>query len=73
MAKRSMIDLDQLDDVAGAAELKAAVAREPRKLKEFVVRGVPAEWSEILKASGHSFAGYAKIAIQEKMNRDGLL
>ncbi|MGE4396076.1 MAG: hypothetical protein AB7D34_01330 [Sulfurimonas sp.] len=72
MAKMKF-DTVELDRAAAGAALHATETKEVKKAKEFVVRGVPAEWPEILKAHGHSFAGYAKIAVQEKMKRDGLI
>lgn len=74
MAKKKF-DLDALDEVGKEAGLqaKSAPSTKTKKTKELVVRGVPVEVYEILKANGHTFAGYAKVAIQEKMKRDGLL
>jgi len=44
-----------------------------KKGKNILVYNVPVEWSEILKEHGFSFSAYAKMAIIEKMKRDGLL
>jgi hypothetical protein len=38
-----------------------------------LIYNVPVEWTEILKENGISFSSYAKMAILEKMKKDGLL
>jgi len=60
----------KLDKVVSQASLKN---RDETQKKNIVIYNVPKEWSEILKAQGISFSAYAKLAIQEKMRRDGLL
>jgi len=74
MAKKKMINLEALDSSADEAKLQGKIeSAPPTKTKEFVVRGVPADIPIILKEHGHTFAGFAKIAVQEKMKRDGLI
>jgi hypothetical protein len=47
--------------------------KEKKITKNILIYNVPVEWTEILKENGMSFSSYAKIAIFEKMKRDGLL
>jgi hypothetical protein len=44
-----------------------------RKTKNILIYNVPSEWIEILKDNGFSFSSYAKMAILEKMKKDGLI
>lgn len=73
MAKSKMINLEALESSANEAALHGKTEPAAQKTKEFVVRGVPADIPLILKKHGHTFAGFAKIAVQEKMKRDGLI
>jgi hypothetical protein len=72
MAKKR-IDLDQLDAAADEAALKAAGVEAEIAKKNIMVKGVPVSWFDTLKDNGHAFGSYARIAVQEKMKRDGLL
>ncbi|BCD63172.1 hypothetical protein NitYY0826_P13 (plasmid) [Nitratiruptor sp. YY08-26] len=41
--------------------------------KNIIIYNVPVEWSEAIKEHGFSFSAYAKMALIEKMKKDGLL
>jgi len=73
MAKMKFDDLDALDEVANDAALQASPKKEEKKLKDMMVRGVNVEHYKILKRAGFTFGGYAKLAVLEKMQRDGLI
>jgi hypothetical protein len=60
----------KFNKVASKASLKNSNTVEFRNM---MVYKIPTEWIEILKNNGFSFSTYAKLAIQEKMKRDGLL
>jgi hypothetical protein len=47
--------------------------KEKKITKNILIYNVPVEWTEILKENCMSFSSYAKIAILEKMKKDGLL
>jgi len=61
---------NKLSKVVKGASLHSV---KEKKEKNILVYNVPIEWVEILKNSGFSFSSYAKMAIMEKMKRDGLL
>lgn len=73
MAKMKFDDIDALDDVASEAALQATTTKEPKKLKDIMIKNVSVDLYNILKENGHTFGGFAKAAVQEKMQRDGLL
>jgi len=60
----------KLDKVVSKASLQN---KSEKKKKNILVYNVPKEWSEILKDHGISFSTYAKLAIQEKLKRDGFI
>ena len=65
---------DKLEDKFQKVANKASLKNNTEKLsKNILVYNVPIEWTEILKENGISFSSYAKIAILEKMKKDGLL
>lgn len=67
-----MSRLNNLDDklkVINSAPLKD----NSKVTKNIMVYNVPTEWINILKENGASFSGYAKMAILEKMKKDGLI
>ena len=72
MAKMKFDDT-ALDEVTSEAALQAAPVKESKGLKDIMIKKVSIELFDILKAHGHTFGGYAKVAIQEKMKRDGLI
>ncbi len=47
--------------------------KKERNKKNMVIYNVPVEWSEIIKEHGFAFSAYAKMALVEKMKKDGLL
>lgn len=67
------INLDALDETAESAELKATAKPKAKQFKDILIKKVSVEIYNILRENGHTFGGFAKIAIQEKMKRDGLL
>jgi len=69
MSKFSNIE-DKLNKVTNKAPL---TSKEDKEQKNILIYNVPAKWSEILKENGISFSSYAKIAILEKMKKDGLI
>ena len=65
---------DKLEDKFQKVANKASLKNNKEKLsKNILVYNVPMEWTEILKENGISFSSYAKMAILEKMKKDGLL
>jgi len=61
---------NKFQDVTNKASLKNNNKKEN---KNILIYNVPSEWSQILKENGMSFSGYAKMAILEKMKKDGLI
>jgi hypothetical protein len=60
----------KLKKVTDKASLKS---NKEKETKNILIYNVPVEWTEILKENGISFSSYAKMAILEKMKKDGLL
>jgi hypothetical protein len=60
----------KLKKVTDKASLKS---NKEKETKNILIYNVPIEWTEILKENGISFSSYAKMAILEKMKKDGLL
>jgi len=61
---------DKFKKVANKASLKD---NKENKTKNILIYNVPVLWYEILKENGISFSSYAKMAILEKMKKDGIL
>ncbi len=61
---------DKLEKVAGKASL---ASKKEKSVKNILIYNVPTEWTEKLKENGISFSSYAKMAILEKMRKDGLI
>ena len=61
---------DKFKKVANKASLKD---NKEKETKNILVYNVPVEWTELLKENGISFSSYAKMAVLEKMKKDGLL
>ncbi|WP_187648744.1 hypothetical protein [Nitrosophilus labii] len=61
---------NKLDKVVNKASLKS---KNDKNTKNILIYNVPVEWTEILKENGISFSSYAKMAILEKMKKDGLV
>ncbi len=66
-------DEEELAAATGGADLKAVVAAAPKQFKDIMIKKISVEIYDKLKENGHTFGGYAKVAVQEKMKRDGLL
>lgn len=75
---------DVLDKVAAAAPLQTkneAAVKQPAKdesdegvIRQNSVYDVPKKWHKAIKEKGYStFSSYAKAAIKEKLERDGLI
>ena len=62
---------DKFKKVANKASLKDN--NNKKQTKNILIYNVPIAWSEILKENGMSFSSYAKMAVLEKMKKDGLL
>lgn len=86
MGKDLKFDDAALDAVTKSASLQShneatAVEALPKgvrikngvKVKDIMLKNISVELFDVLKVNGHSFGGYAKIAIQEKMRKDGLI
>jgi len=66
--------LDNLEDKLKKITSKASLKNNKEKeTKNILIYNVPVEWTKLLKENGISFSSYAKIAILEKMKKDGLL
>jgi len=61
---------DKFKKVANKASLKD---NKENKTKNILIYNVPILWYETLKENGISFSSYAKMAILEKMKKDGIL
>jgi len=61
---------NKLKKVTDKAFLKS---NKEKETKNILIYNVPVEWTKLLKENGISFSGYAKMAILEKMKKDGLL
>jgi len=69
-----MKKFDNLEDKFKKVVNKASLKDNKEKSsKNILVYNVPIEWTELLKENGISFSSYAKMAILEKMKKDGLL
>jgi len=65
---------DKLENKFRKVTNKASLKNNTGKsLKNILVYNVPVEWTELLKENGMSFSSYAKIAVLEKMKKDGLI
>jgi len=65
---------DKLENKFRKVTNKASLKNNTGKsLKNILVYNVPVEWTELLKENGISFSSYAKIAVLEKMKKDGLI
>jgi hypothetical protein len=65
---------NNLEDKLKKATNKASLKNnEEKTTKNIVVYNVPKEWTDMLKENGISFSSYAKMAIIEKMKKDGLI
>ncbi len=60
----------KLEKVAGKASL---TSKKEKNVKNILIYNVPIEWTEKLKENGISFSSYAKMAILEKMKKDGII
>jgi len=58
------------NEVVNRASLKE---NDKKETKNILVYKIPKEWVDILKENGMSFSSYAKMAILEKMKKDGLI
>lgn len=67
-----MKKLDKISKVQSTIN-KAPLKTSNQETKNIVIYNVPAEWIEIIKNNGFSFSSYAKMAVIEKMKKDGLL
>lgn len=61
---------NKLEKVAKKASL---TSNKEKNVKNILIYNVPVEWTEKLKENGISFSSYAKMAILEKMRKDGLV
>jgi hypothetical protein len=61
---------NKLDKVVKKASLKS---KKDKSAKNILIYNVPVEWTEILKEKGIPFSSYAKMAVLEKMKKDGLM
>ncbi len=61
---------DKFKKVANKASLKD---NKENETKNILIYNVPVLWYEVLKENGISFSAYAKMAVLEKMKKDGLL
>jgi 6,7-dimethyl-8-ribityllumazine synthase len=64
---------EALDDAIGGAAMQSSDVGVEKK-KNIMIYDVPESWNKIIKEKRYAtFSGYAKAAIQEKMERDGLI
>jgi hypothetical protein len=67
------LNKEALDDAIGGAAMQSSDVGVEKK-KNIMIYDVPESWNKIIKEKRHAtFSGYAKAAIQEKMEKDGLL
>jgi hypothetical protein len=66
--------LDKLENKLEKVVKKASLKNNnEKKTKNILIYNIPAEWTNILKENGISFSSYAKMAILEKMKKDGII
>jgi len=69
-----MKKFDNLEDKFKKVTNKASLKNNNEKqTKNILIYNVPLEWTEIIKRNGMSFSSYAKMAVLEKMKKDGLI
>lgn len=67
-------DIDEKELGNAAAEASLQQQEEDTDTKTQTVRSVPVSWPKIIKRdTGLTFAAFARLAIKEKMVRDGLI
>ena len=64
---------DEIENKMKKAIKSAPLQSGNKETKNMLIYNIPKEWSEILKAHGLAFSTYAKMAIFEKMKKDGFL
>jgi len=67
-----MKKLDKISKIQSAIK-KAPLKTSDRTTKNIVIYNIPVSWVETIKESGFSFSSYAKMAVMEKMKKDGLI
>ena len=67
-----MKKLDKISKVQSAIK-KAPLKTSDKTTKNIVIYNIPVSWVETIKENGFSFSSYAKMAVMEKMKKDGLL
>ena len=73
MAKKSFLqNIEKVKSSAAMSEKESVVSEEKGKKKKLIT--IPVEWEEkIRKFHGGTVSAYILIALQERMQRDGLL
>jgi len=67
-----MKKLDKISKVQSAIK-KAPLKTSDKANKNIVIYNIPVSWVETIKENGFSFSSYAKMAVMEKMKKDGIL
>jgi len=67
-----MKKLDKISKVQSVIK-KAPLKTFDKTTKNIVIYNIPVSWIETIKENGFSFSSYAKMAVMEKMKKDGLL
>lgn len=70
MPKKQMID-ELIDDITSQAPLKDT--RKKASGNKIMIYGFDKEWQTIIVSHGAKVSSYAKIAIEEKLKKDGWL
>ena len=64
---------DNIDKYSKAIKGASLKSNSQKETKNILIYNVPSEWVKILKENGFSFSSYAKMAIFDKMKKDGLI
>lgn len=64
---------DMVNDIDVKKPALKQVSKEKEETKTINVYGIPAAWVDLIKHRGFSFAAFTRIAIEEKMKKEGLL
>ena len=67
--KKNLNKVQTIHSVVNKAPLKT----KEKTGKNIIIYNIPIDWVETIKENGISFSSYAKMAIMEKMKRDGLI
>ncbi|MDR2034090.1 MAG: hypothetical protein LBP89_05605 [Helicobacteraceae bacterium] len=72
MGKSKLSEIAETDEALKGAALKAATAEpQEEKYKSYTVYRIPESWVKAIKSDGLQVATFARLAIIEKLRREG--